>query len=115
MTNTTLTHRASLSLIRRRAKRTDLVGVDADGLVVLAEDDAGDVVCYVFGADVGVKRYVRGTFEVVGVLVETHVFFRVWFAGLVGLVVFGGFWWGYGARLVVVFDRCRDIEQVIDG
>ena len=85
-----------------------MVGVDADGFVVLAEDDAGDVVCYVFGADVGVKRYVRGTFEVVGVLVETHVF------GGFGLL---GWWgrWGYGARLVVVFDRCRDIEQVIDG
>lgn len=61
-----------------------MVGVDADGFVVLAEDDAGDVVGYVLGTDVGVERDVRGAFEVVGVLVETHDFCSV---GLLS-------WWG---------------------
>lgn len=64
--------RRSLGLIRRRAKWTDLVRVDADGFVVLAEDDARDVVGYVLGADVGVQRDVRGALEVVRVLVEAH-------------------------------------------
>lgn len=64
--------RRSLGLIRRRAKRTDLVRVDADGFVVLAEDDARDVVGYVLGTDVGVQRDVRGALEVVRVLVEAH-------------------------------------------
>ena len=46
--------RHGLSLIRRRAKRTDFVDVDADGFVILAEDNTRDVVGCVLGADVRV-------------------------------------------------------------
>jgi len=67
-----------------------LVRIDADGFVVFAEDDAGDIVGYVLGTDVSVERDVRGAFEVVGVLVEAHDFYFSWFAGLVGLVGWGG-------------------------
>lgn len=49
-----------------------MVRVDADGFVVLAEDDARDVVGHVLGTDVGVQRDVRGALEVVRVLVEAH-------------------------------------------
>ena len=81
LTHTTSHHRSSgltLSFLRRRAKRTELVGVDADGFVVFAEDDARDVVGGVFGADVGVQGHVRGALEVVGVLVEAHFAWACW-------------------------------------
>jgi hypothetical protein len=107
LTNTTSTRlHSSLSLIRRRAKRTDFVDVDADGFVVLAEDDARDFVACVLGADVGVQRDVRGAFEVVGVLVEAHCSVLLRWVDRVGGV--GGSWKAFGgsARLVTGSDRC---------
>jgi hypothetical protein len=104
LSHATSTLRRALSLIRRRAKRTDFVGVDADGFVVFAEDDARDVFGYVLGAHVGMQRDVRGAFEVVGVLVEAHcsLFFGLfcWVGGVGG---------SCGARLVDFLDRycCR--------
>jgi hypothetical protein len=62
----------SLAFVRRRAEGTDLVGVDADGSVVLAEDDPRDVLGRVLRTHVGVERDVRGALEVVRVLVEAH-------------------------------------------
>ena len=89
MTDGTFTVR-SLSFIHRRAKRADFVDVDANGFVVLAEDNARDVVGCVFGTDVSVQWDVGGAFEVVGVLVETHFALAFWVNGSVGLLVLGG-------------------------
>jgi hypothetical protein len=65
----------SLAFVRRRAERTDFVLVDADGSVVLAEDDSRDVLSHVLRADVGVEWNMRGALEVVGVLVVAHFLF----------------------------------------
>jgi hypothetical protein len=62
----------SLALVRGRAEWADLVGVDADGSVVLAEDDSRDVLSDILRTDVGVKWDVRGALEVMCVLVEAH-------------------------------------------
>lgn len=89
MTDATFTL-CSLRFIRRRAERTDFVDVDADGFVILAKDNARDIVGCVLGADVGVQWDVGGAFEVVGVLVETHFALAFWVNGSVGLLVLGG-------------------------
>lgn len=62
----------SLSFISRRAIRADHIGVDADGPIVLAEDDAGDVLGRILRAGVSVEGDVRGALQEVGVLVEAH-------------------------------------------
>jgi hypothetical protein len=60
--------------VSRRAERTDFVGVDADGSVVLAKNYPRDVFGHVLGTHVRVQRDVSGAFEVVRVFVETHCF-----------------------------------------
>jgi hypothetical protein len=52
--STSTSFRSSVGLVRGRAKRTDFVDVNTDRFVVLAEDDARDVIGCVFGTDMRV-------------------------------------------------------------
>ena len=65
-------HACSFAFVCGRAERADFVGVDADGSVVLAEDNPRDVLGHVLRTGVSVEWDVRGALEVVRVLVEAH-------------------------------------------
>jgi hypothetical protein len=65
-------HACSFAFVCGRAERADVVGVDADGSVVLAEDNPRDVLGHVLWTSVSVEWDVRGALEVVRVLVEAH-------------------------------------------